>query len=131
VLRPRAEPSELRLSHLGLTRDDFAAGIDPSELGPRWAGFVGAGDWVAAWNPRTLAHFERTVGAPLSGIGLKGVYGRLRGKDVELDQTSTLDPGLPLPAALEAALETVRGRARRRLSAALACALGLQRLSAA
>jgi DTW domain-containing protein YfiP len=130
VLRPSSgPPSAERLFHLGLSRSDFDTGVEPDEFARRWAKFIGHEGWVAAWNPRTLAHFERCTGSPLEGIGLKGVHGRVRGRDAELDLSTQLDHELGLPAALTAALAAVRGRARHRLSNALSCALGLQRLA--
>jgi hypothetical protein len=130
VLRPASgPPSAERLFHLGLSHSDFETGVDASEFARRWASFVGPESWVAAWNPRTLAHFERCTGSPLEGIGLKGVHGRVRGRDAELDLSTHLDHELGLPQVLTSALAFVRGRARKRLSNVLACALGLRRLA--
>lgn len=142
VVGPTQElPSSTRLAQLELSLADFEGGVSTAALAREWRDFcaVGAppagqctpasGEWLAVWNPRTLAHFARSTGVVLAGVGLKGVYGRVRGQDTLLDQSSELDHQPSLPAHFRQALAAVRGRAQRRLANALSCALGLHRLS--
>jgi DTW domain-containing protein YfiP len=131
VVAPRSgsAPSARRLSHLCLDPSDFDRGVTLGELGRRWTEFVDPRDWIAAWNPRTLAHFERALGAALRGIGLKGVYGRVRSQEGDLDRILALEGEQPLSAELVDALGRVRGRARVRLQNALQIALLLRRMA--
>lgn len=130
VLAPRdaVAPSARRLSHLGLEPGDFERGVDPAELCLRFSAFVKPNDWLGVWNPRTLAHYARAAGVSLSGIGLKGVYGRVRDEHGDLDRIVALE-GEPLPEAWLSALSRVRGRARIRLQNALHIAALLRRLA--
>jgi hypothetical protein len=131
VLAPNdgGAPSARRLSHLGLTAADFERGVTRAELARRFAEFVRPSDWIAVWNPRTLAHYERALGSPLAGIGLKGVYGRVREQEGDLDRILAHEGEVPIPTAWLDALARVRGRARLRLRNALQIALLLRRIA--
>jgi DTW domain-containing protein YfiP len=127
VVRPRSGlPSDIRLQHLGLRREDVAAGVDLAELRARWLAFSSDADVLAAWNPRTLSRFEACLGRSLPGVGLKGVYRRLRGGNGDLDRVLQGEGSLTLPLELAASLSRVRGRARVRLENALRVALLLR-----
>jgi DTW domain-containing protein len=128
VVRPRdGAPSERRLEHLGLSRADFEGAIAARELAARWSDFVQPGSALVAWNPRTFAHFERATGSALSGIGLKGVYHRVRNeRQGDLDQLVALESPAALPEEWTRALGGVRGRARHRLENALTIARALR-----
>ena len=127
VVKPRSGlPSEVRLGHLGLSRADVAAGVELPELRERWLGFVGESDVLAAWNPRTLARFEACLGDVTGGVGLKGVYRRVRGGNGDLDRVLASEGSVTLPVELAASLDKVRGRARLRLENALRVVLLLR-----
>jgi DTW domain-containing protein YfiP len=126
VVRPRhGAPSACRLEHLGLDRADLDAAVTPLELAARWSEFARPPATLLAWNPRTFAHFERAVGAKLIGVGLKGVYHRVRLEQGDLDRLVALESRLPLPEPWTRALRSVRGRARQRLENALTIARSL------
>jgi len=112
-------PSARRLEHLGLSRADLDGAVEPRELAARFREFAPADATLLAWNPRTFAHFERAAGAPLAGIGLKGVYHRVRKEQGDLDRLVALEPESTLPEAYRRALSAIRGRARHRLANAL------------
>jgi hypothetical protein len=125
----KASPSEPRLLQLGLCPGDFERGVGLGELSREFESFVGPEAWIAAWNPRTLVHFERAFGRPLAGVGLKGVYGRLRERHGNLDRILDFEtPGM-LPDRWALALAGVRGRARTRLANSLRVALFLRGLA--
>jgi DTW domain-containing protein YfiP len=127
VVRPLSGlPSAVRLGHLGLSREAVAEGVDLSELRQRWLGFVNASDVLAAWNPRTLARFEACLGDTSYGVGLKGVYRRVRGGNGDLDEVLATEDSVALPVELAASLAQVRGRARLRLENALRVTLLLR-----
>jgi DTW domain-containing protein YfiP len=119
-------PSAARLSHLGLSREELEGGADLEELRLRWQAFVEPSDTFASWNIRTLTLFRRCLNLPLAGFGLKGVYGRLRGVEGDLDQVLEREAASPLPVELDRALGAVRGRARLRLANAVRAALLLR-----
>lgn len=119
-------PSASRLGHLGLSREELEGGAALDELRQRWLAFTSPGDTFASWNVRTLTLFHRCLDLPLAGFGLKGVYGRLRGVEGDLDQVLEREAASPLPSALERALCTVRGRARLRLANAVRATLLLR-----
>lgn len=127
VVRPRSGlPSDIRLRHLGLEREEVALGVGLTELRERWLAFSSSSDVLAAWNPRTLSRFELCLGQHLAGVGLKGVYRRLRGGNGDLDRVLSSEGSLTLPRELAASLAQVRGRARLRLENALRVALLLR-----
>lgn len=128
VVRPRSgAPSERRLEHLGLSRADLDGAVEPRELAARWAEFARPGATLLAWNPRAFAHFERAAGTPIDGIGLKGVYHRVRKEQGDLDRLVALEADAALPEAWTGALSAIRGRARRRLENALTITRSLLR----
>lgn len=127
VVRPRSGlPSEVRLRHLGLSRDDVVHGVDLAGLRERWLTFTRTSDVLAAWNPRTLARFEGCVGEHGEGVGLKGVYRRVGGGNGDLDRVLSSEGSVALPLELAASLGRVRGRARLRLENALRVVLLLR-----
>lgn len=127
VVRPVSGlPSELRLAHLGLSREQVAEGVTLAELRARWLDFASESDVLAAWNPRTLARFEACVGNATQGVGLKGVYRRIRGGNGDLDRVLASEDAVTLPDELAHSLAQVRGRARIRLENALRVALLLR-----
>jgi DTW domain-containing protein YfiP len=130
ILRPTAAlPSDVRLRHLGLTTQDVACGGSLAELTQRWSAFLKADDLIAAWNPRTLELFGRCLGHATNGVGLKGVYRRIRGVDGDLDRVLALEAASQVPALVQQALTTVRGRAQTRLSNALRIVYFLRELA--
>lgn len=130
VLRPTGGvPSDVRLGHLGLLAEEVAAGISLAELRERWLAFVQPDDLLAAWNVRTLDLFAACMGIEPRGIGLKSVYRRLRGADGNLENVLECESAEELPAAWQAGLSSVRGRARLRLSNALRIVFFLRRLA--
>ena len=127
VVRPRSGmPSAVRLAHLGLTREEVENGVDLAELRRRWLDFALDSDVLAAWNPRTLARFEACLGSATGGVGLKGVYRRVRGGTGDLDGVLSSEDSVMLPDALAESLGKVRGRARIRLENALRVVLLLR-----
>lgn len=132
VLRPRhGAPSERRLEHLELTRADLDGAVSLEELAARWSEFARTEAALLAWNPRTFAHFKRATGRELPGIGLKGVYHRVRKEQGDLDRLVALESQPALPEAWTRALSGVRGRARQRLENALTIARSLLRAGSA
>jgi hypothetical protein len=81
---------------------------------------------LAAWNPRTLARFDACLGDVTPGVGLKGVYRRVRGGNGDLDRVLASEDSVLLPEQLAASLSLVRGRARLRLENALRVTLLLR-----
>jgi len=49
-----AAPEDWHLAHLGLTREELAAGVAPAELARDFAAFAGPGAVLLAWNQSTL-----------------------------------------------------------------------------
>jgi hypothetical protein len=127
VVRPRSGmPSAVRLAHLGLRREDLENGVDLPELRRRWLDFTVDSDVLAAWNPRTLSRFEACLGKATGGVGLKGVYRRVRGGSGDLDGVLSSEDSVTLPETLAQSLASVRGRARVRLENALRVVLLLR-----
>ena len=127
AVRPQSGvPSAARLGHLGLSREELEGGVTLAELGERWLSFVEPSDTFAAWNIRTLTLFARCLEVPLPGFGLKGVYGRLRGVEGDLEHVLERERASQLPEPFERALANVRGRARLRLANAVRAALLLR-----
>jgi hypothetical protein len=127
VVRPRSGmPSAVRLAHLGLRREDLESGVDLPELRRRWLDFAVHSDVLAAWNPRTLSRFEACLGDATGGVGLKGVYRRVRGGSGDLDGVLSSEDSVTLPETLARSLQSVRGRARIRLENALRVVLLLR-----
>lgn len=130
VLRPNGGvPSDVRLGHLGLSASEVAGGISLAELRERWLAFVEPDDLLAAWNVRTLDLFAACMSLEPRGIGLKSVYRRMRGADGNLENVLESESAEELPAAWQAGLSTVRGRARIRLANALRIVFFLRRLA--
>ena len=127
VVRPHSGmPSAVRLAHLGLQRGEVETGVDLGELRRRWRAFSRDSDVLAAWNPRTLARFESCLGNPASGVGLKGVYRRVRGGSGDLDGVLAGEGAVAIPDPLANSLREIRGRARIRLENALRVVLLLR-----
>ncbi|MGC4095364.1 MAG: hypothetical protein QM756_47050 [Polyangiaceae bacterium] len=130
VLKPSGGvPSAVRLRHLGLSAEEVGAGITLPELKQRWLEFVQPTDLLAAWNSRTLDLFAGCLELPPSGIGLKGVYRRLRGVDGNLDDVLAREAAAELPKAWQRGLAVVRGRAQLRLANALRIVFFLRQLA--
>jgi DTW domain-containing protein len=130
VVRPEGGlPSPGHLRHLALQHGDVANGASPAEFRSAWAAFARDDDLFAAWNPRTLRLLERNTGATPSGFGLKGAYHRVRNARGDLDSILAAESARGLPQSLAVALESVRGRAKKRLENALCAAELLRRLA--
>lgn len=132
VVRPNSgNLSAVRLRHLGLSAQDVENGLSLSELAAAWRAFGQSDDIVAAWNPRTFQNLSARLQCPVEGIGLKGVYRRIRGVDGDLDRVLSLEGAPNLPDYLKESLSQVRGRAGQRLTNALAVTLFLRNLGLA
>ncbi|HTU60950.1 MAG TPA: tRNA-uridine aminocarboxypropyltransferase, partial [Polyangiales bacterium] len=132
VVRPGSgNLSAVRLSHLGLEAQDVENGLSLSELAAAWRAFSQSDDIVAAWNPRTFQNLSARLDLPVEGLGLKGVYRRIRGVDGDLDRVLSLEGAPAVPEHLRDSVRQVRGRAGQRLLNALAVTLFLRNLALA
>jgi hypothetical protein len=130
VIRPQPGlPSDARLGHLGISHAEMTSGVELDELRERWLEFLEPGDVLAAWNPRTLALFERSIAVESPGVGLKGVYRRLRGVDGDLDRVLGMERTPALPEPISKCVAGIRGRARLRLDNAVRVVLLLRQLA--
>jgi DTW domain-containing protein len=130
VLR-REAVSDAHLEHVGLRREDVAAGCTEEEFGREWSAFVRPEDHLAAWNQGTLGLLGRlTAHSVRSSVSLKGAYhnhqrsrGPCRPAEGALEQIVAAE-GL---AARERAVRLGPLRSRQRLDCALRLADFLHR----
>ncbi len=131
--------SDAHLAHVGLGRDEVAAGCSLAEFGRAWSAFVQPEDHLAAWNQSTLGLLAQVTAPQVrSSVSLKGAYHNLqRSRGPSLPAARA--PAAPVRGALE---EIVAGeglppraravqlgplRSRERLDAALRLAELLHR----
>jgi DTW domain-containing protein YfiP len=135
ALRPEGGlPSAGHLRHLGLERAEVEGGVDLPTFRESWQSFLAecpGADTLASWNPRTLALLERSGLPSVKGFGLKGVYHRVRQARGDLDRILSHERANAIPEGEALALGKIRGRARERLTNALAAASLLRRLALA
>lgn len=112
VVKPKNEPKPSHLFHMGLTDEELSEGVEAAELARDWRAFVNERDVIVAWTESSLE--ARPVDGGLATRVLKSAYCNVRrGSRGTLEQMIAAEGLDPEPLA-------VRGRAGRRLSAALA-----------
>lgn len=112
VVKPKNEPKPLHLFHMGLSDEELLAGVEPEELARDWNAFLNERDVIVAWTESSLEARPADGGLPTRV--LKSAYCNVRRKSRgTLEQMIAAEGLEPAPLA-------VRGRAGRRLSAALA-----------
>jgi hypothetical protein len=71
--------SDAHLEHVGLSRDEIAAGCSLDEFRCAWLAFVRPEDHLAAWNQSTLGLLADLTARPVrSSVSLKGAYHNLQ-----------------------------------------------------
>lgn len=109
IVTPQQPLSDVVLSHLELTRADFAAGISIAEAKQRWAEFQRPGDIVTVIQPGTAHLYAHLAEQPAPCLVLKSI-----------DLKSLLAESATLETADGFALSQSLGRATKRLRSAIA-----------